>query len=173
MITALLFVRRHWKVAAMLATLLLLYVTIHGWMERECARRELRMRQTYERLLEAERERVRVTERKWQTLVYEVERANQDRLQALEEKYRGAAERIGPVRVCEPTRGRDPRVSRTAPAPAVDHDPTRDHRLSGGAGGRDIGPGLRRITKAADTQTARLIACQHYVNTLLQGPNTR
>lgn len=149
-----------------LALLLAVFIAVHNWIERECARCQAKVRQQYELLLQAEREKVHAQEKKWQALIREVERENQDRLQEMEAKYRGAAERIGVVRLCKPADRGGARVSRDTPASTVDHGAAGNNGLSGGAGGRDIGPGLTRISKAAETQTARLIACQSYVRTL-------
>jgi hypothetical protein len=156
---------RYWKVIVVLSVILLALVVIHGWMERECTRREVALRQAYQKMLDEERTRSRAKEREMQTLVYEAEHANQARLVELEAKYRGAVERIGPVRVCDkPTRPTSvPRDPATAP---IRDDPAGGDRLPGGAGGRDIGPGLVAIAQAADAQTSRLIACQDYVRAL-------
>jgi hypothetical protein len=156
---------RYWKVVAVLSAILLALVVIHGWMERECTRREVAIRQAYQKMLDEERARSRAKEREMQTLVYEAEHANQARLVELEAKYRGAVERIGPVRVCsQPARAAG--VSRDPTPTAVRDDPPEGDGLPGGAGGRDIGPGLVALAEAADTQTARLIACQDYVRAL-------
>jgi hypothetical protein len=163
------FAVRYWKVAAVLSVFLLTLVAIHTWMERECTRREDVIRQAYHKALNEERARSRAIEQKMQTLVHEAEHANQERLQALEAKYRGAVERVGPVRVCsQPARAASVPPGPT-PAPVRD-DPPEGDGLPGGAGGRDIGPALIQLTEAADVQTARLIACQDYVRAVQQQP---
>lgn len=158
-------IARYWKWVVVLSAILFALITIHGWMERECARRELAIRQAYQKLLDEERARSRAKEQQMQILVHEAEYANQARLVELEAKYRGAVERIGPVRVCsQPARAAG--VSRDPAPTAVRDDPPEGDGLPGGAGGRDIGPGLVALAEAADTQTARLIACQDYVRAL-------
>jgi hypothetical protein len=159
------FFLKYWKMAVTLAGILLVLIAFHLWMERECTRREVAISQAYQKMLDEERARSRAIERKMQTLVYEAEHANQARLQELEAKYRGAVERIGAVRVCNRATPAD-RVPRDSASSAVNHDPAGSDGLSGGAGGRDIGPGLVAIAHAADAQTARLIACQEYIRAL-------
>ncbi len=160
------FLQRHWKVAVSLGTLLLIFWAVNTWLERECVRCQEQVRREYERLLQAERDKVRAQEKQWQTLIHEVERENQTRLQELEAKYRGAVERIGPVRLCPPADRSGTGVPRDPFAATVDHAAPGDDRLPGSVGGRDIGPGLVRIARAAEAQTTRLIACQSYVRTL-------
>lgn len=160
------FLVRYWKVAAVLSAVLLALVVIHAWMERECTRREDALRQAYQRLLDEERVRSRAKEQEMQTLVYEAEHANQARLVELEAKYRGAVERIGPVRVCvQPSRPASVPADPTATT-VRDGAPEGDG-LPGGAGeGPDVGPALIEIAQAADAQTSRLIACQDYIRAL-------
>lgn len=159
------FLRRHWRVFAVLAAALAIFVAIHMWMERECARRELTLRQEYDRLLRAAEAKNREIETHWRNLIHEAERDHQDRLKAMETKYADAVSRIGPVRLCP--RPSDPTtVSRDPAGPAVDHDAAGGDGLSGRAGERDIGPGLVRLAHAAEAQTTRLIACQNYIRAL-------
>lgn len=159
------FFRRHWRVLAVLAAVLLVFVAVHTWMERECARREVQLRQEYDRLLQEAVNKNREIETHWRNLVHEADREHQNRLQALEAKYRDAVARLGPVRLC-PRASDSTTVSRDPAAPGGDHDAASGDGLSGGAGIPDIGPGLVRIAQAADTQTARLIACQNYIRAL-------
>jgi len=91
--------------------------------------------------------------------VREVDNAHQKALADLDARY--AASRLPTVRLCKPTqagsRSELPKTARPA---------GRDTGAASGDGlsGRDIGPDLERIARAADEQTQRLIACQAYVN---------
>lgn len=164
-IAALGFLRRQWRVIAVLAAVLLVFVTVHAWMERECARREVQLRQEYDRLLREAEAKNREIETRWRNLVHEADREHQNRLQAMEAKYRDAVSRLGPVRLCQ--RPRNPAtVSRDPTGAGSDHDAASGDGLSGGTGGRDIGPGLVRIARTAEAQTAQLIACQNYIRAL-------
>lgn len=159
------FLRRHWRVFVVLATVLFIYVTIHSWMERECLRREVQLRQEYDRQLRAAEAKNREIETHWRNLIHEADREHQQRLQAMEAKYQDAAARIGPVRLCPRPAG-PTTVSRDSPSSGGDHETAGGDGLSGRAGARDIGPGLVKLAHTAETQTAQLIACQNYVRAL-------
>jgi len=161
------FVRRHWRVIAVLAFLLIMFVAVHAWMERECARREVLLRQKYDRLLREAEDKNRKIEKQWRNLVHEADREHQQRLQAMETKYADAVARIGPVRVCSRPSSGTTTVSRDPTTAGGDHGPAGGDRLSGRAGeAADIGPGLVRLAHTAEAQTARLIACQQYIRVL-------
>lgn len=97
----------------------------------------------------------------------EVDREHQAQLQELEGRYRGAASRIGPVRVCPPAPS-DP-VPRAAGPASGDHGAADRDRLPEPAGARDIGPDLVELARLADRQTAQLIACQAFVRDVTGG----
>lgn len=163
---ALALVRRHWRVLAVLALMLVVIVSVHAWMERECMRREVQLRQKYDRLLREAETKNREIETYWRNLVHEADLEHQKRLQAVETKYQGAVARIGVVRLCP--RASDPAtVSRDSPASGGDHAAAGDNGLPRRAGEAvDVGPGLVRLAHAAETQTARLVSCQQYIRVL-------
>lgn len=165
--TAVDFLRSNWRGLAVLAAVAVALWSIHAWMERECAQRETALRQEYDQLLRAAEKKNRDIETTWRNLVYEADRDHQTRLQALEAKYSGAVDLIGPVRLCPRSPVYPATVSRDPPRPAGNHGAAGGDGLSGRAEqSRDIGPALVRIAQAADTQTARLIACQNYIRAL-------
>lgn len=109
------------------------------------------------RAVEASRQIERAARRRAE----EVDREHQAALAALDDRYRAAAARIGPVRVCPPADR--PSVPRVASPAGGGDGPTGGNRLPGPAGARDIGPDLVELARLADRQTAQLIACQAFV----------
>lgn len=92
-----------------------------------------------------------------------VDREYQTQLQDLDAKYRDAASRIGPVRVCP--------SARRSEVPRAAEPASSDHAATGGDGlpeasGNDIGPELVELARLADKQTQQLIACQSYAASL-------
>lgn len=99
--------------------------------------------------------KARSDEQAAQNRANEVDRAHQKQIADIAARY--AARPIPAVRVCRPAR--QVRVPAATTAAAIDHGPAD----AGGLPGRDIGPDLERIARAADEQTARLIACQAFI----------
>lgn len=93
--------------------------------------------------------------------IEELDREHQAAIESLEARYRSAADRIGPVRVCEPASVAAV-PGDTAPASSSDDAAQRDG-FPEAPRERDIGPGLIELAKLADQQTQRLLACQDYV----------
>lgn len=103
--------------------------------------------------------RAEVKTQKAELRVNDVEKSHAEQIAKLDQRYRNAVGRIGPVRVCNNSASSS-EVSAAASAAGSDPNP------ASGAGlpepSRDIGPGLVELARDADRQTQRLIACQAY-----------
>ena len=94
------------------------------------------------------------------TRIQEIDREHQTALADLDARYRNA---LRPVRLCPDSSRR--KVSSPATAASSDTGPAGRDELPGETQA-DIGPALTKLARAADEQTARLIACQAYVATV-------
>lgn len=158
---ALTFARKHWRIVAIAALLIAAGLWVRGYSNEQCERCRAQVMSEMQQRLDEANERYRTLEKQSRERVQAVASEYEIKLQDLDQKYRDAVRRIGPVRVCRDTAS-PADVPTSSSAASVDHGAAAGDGLPPETGGRDIGPDLIELARLADRQTQQLIACQAY-----------